>query len=99
MQAYTKLVHGSSTPTGRHARTRPAGRSRRQGDANKMKIKELKKGDFFTKKELDAPKDSQVWIRGDYDRSSKRYERQRFDDACSFCYLPGTKEVFTGFTF
>ena len=64
-----------------------------------MKIKELKKGDFFTKKELDAPKDSQVWIRGDYDRSSKRYECQRFDDVSSFCYLPGTKEVFTGFVF
>ena len=64
-----------------------------------MKIKELKKGDFFTKKELDSPKDSQVWIRGDYDRSSKRYECQRFDDASSFCYLPGTKEAFTGFVF
>ena len=64
-----------------------------------MKVKELKKGDFFTKKPLDNPRESQVWIRGDYDRSEKRYECQRFDDICAFCYLPGNKEVHTDFTF
>jgi len=91
-------ILGSDNPRRSAARTRPAG-DHEDKETRTMKIKELKKGDFFTKKELDAPKDSQVWIRGDYDRSSKRYECQRFDDACSFCYLPGTKEVFTGFTF
>ena len=64
-----------------------------------MKIKDLKKGTFFTKKAIDEPKESQVWIRGDYDRSSKKYECQRFDDVGTFCYLPGDREVFTDFTF
>lgn len=64
-----------------------------------MKIKNLKKGDFFTKKPLDNPKESQVWMRGDYDRSLKKYECIRFDDMCTFCYLPGDRDVYTGFTF
>ena len=64
-----------------------------------MKIKELKKGEFFTKKPLEYPKESQVWIRGDYDRSEKKYECVRFDDANAFCYLSGTKEVFTDMIF
>lgn len=64
-----------------------------------MKVKDLKKGDFFTKKAIDNPSASQVWVRGDYDRSTRKYECQRFDDCSSFCYLSGSKEVFTGFTF
>lgn len=64
-----------------------------------MKIRELKKGDFFTKKPIPNPKDSQVWIRGDYDRAQHKYECQRFDDANEFCYLPGDKDVCIGFTF
>ena len=42
-----------------------------------MKIKDLKKGAFFTKKPVDNPKESQVWIRGEYDRSEKKYECTR----------------------
>lgn len=38
MQTYTKLVHGPSTPAGRHARTRPAGRSRRRRETTKPKF-------------------------------------------------------------
>ena len=64
-----------------------------------MKVKELRKGDFFTKKPLADPKESQVWIRGEYDRSAKKYECQRFDDASEFCYLPGDKDVYIDFTF
>ena len=64
-----------------------------------MKIKELKKGDFFTKKEIFFPRESQVWIRGEYDRSAKKYECIRFDDASSFCYLAGDREIFTTFVF
>ena len=37
-----------------------------------MKVKDLKQGDFFTKKAIADPKDSQVWIRGAYDRSQKK---------------------------
>lgn len=64
-----------------------------------MKIKRLKNGDLFTKKPIDNPKEHQVWIRGYYDRSLKRYECTRFDDICTSCYLSGDKDVYTGFTF
>ena len=64
-----------------------------------MTIRELKKGEFFTKKPIDAPRESQVWIRGEYDRAEKKYECTRFDDLCVFCYLKGDKEVFVDFTF
>ena len=64
-----------------------------------MKIKELKKGDFFTKKSISDPSGSQVWIRGEYDRTERKYECVNFDDANRFCYLKGDKEVFTDFVF
>lgn len=64
-----------------------------------MKIRDLKKGAYFTKKEIAEPRESQVWIRGDYDRSEKRYECRRFDDANTFCTIAGDREVFTDFVF
>ena len=63
------------------------------------KISSLKKGEFFTKKQIDYPTDSQVWIRGEYDREQKKYECQLFGDANRFCYLGGKKEVFVDFVF
>lgn len=63
------------------------------------KIRELKKGDFFTRKPLADPKDSQVWIRGDYDRSEKKYECVNFADANRFCYLKGDAQVYTDLVF
>ena len=64
-----------------------------------MKVEELKKGDFFTKKPVKPLTNPRVWIRGDYDRSQHRYECQSFDDASEFCYLPGDKDVSVDFTF
>lgn len=64
-----------------------------------MTIKQLKNGEFFTKKQIESPTDSQVWIRGDYDRAEKKYECVCFGDANRFCYIKGDKEVFTDFTF
>ena len=63
------------------------------------KVKELKKGDWFTKKAIAEPRESQVWIRGEYDRGMRKYECYRFDDVNTFCYIQGTKEVYTDFTF
>lgn len=64
-----------------------------------MKIKELEKGDYFTKKEIAEPRESQVWVRGEYDRSSKKYECSRFDDVNTTCFLPGDREAFVDFVF
>lgn len=62
-------------------------------------VKELKKGEFFTRKPISDPKDCQVWIRGDYIRSEKRYECTRFSDCNSFVYLKADHPVFVDFTF
>ena len=64
-----------------------------------MKIRDLKKGDFFTRKPLSDPKDSQVWIRGDYDRSQKKYECVCFGDANRYAYLKGDAQVYTDLVF
>lgn len=65
-----------------------------------MKVKDLKKGDFFTKMKATYPKSGrQVWIRGDYDRSQKAYECQNFDDANKYCYIRGDREVYTDLVF
>lgn len=34
-------------------------------------LKSIKKGDYFTLKSHSEPKDCMVWIKGDYDRSTK----------------------------
>ena len=64
-----------------------------------MTIRELKKGDYFTMKPIDNPSENQVFVRGDYDRSERKYECYKFSDICSFRYLKGDKEVYTDFTF
>lgn len=53
------------------------------------KVASLKKGDYFTianhdNEEVDS---SVVWVRGEYDRSSKRYECCSFDDINVTRYL------------
>ena len=62
-------------------------------------LKDLKKGEFFTKKLIEEPKETQVFIRGEYDKSEKKYEITRFSDFCDTAYLKGTTKVCTGFTF
>ena len=64
-----------------------------------MKVKELKRGTWFTLKPIGNPTEKQVYIRGDYIRETKRYECQRFDDISAFRYLKGDTEVFVDFTF
>lgn len=64
-----------------------------------MKLKELKKGDFFCKKAIEYPNENQVFIRGDYIRSEKKFEVYRFSDVNDTFYIKGDKEVFTEFIF
>lgn len=64
-----------------------------------MIIKELKKGEFFTKKAIEYPTENQVFIRGNYDRTSKKYEIVRFSDCNDIQYIKGNKEIFTDFIF
>ena len=64
-----------------------------------MKIKELKKGEFFTLKPINNPKETQVYIRGDYDRETRKYSCGKFSDISFSRLLDGDKEVYTDFTF
>lgn len=62
-------------------------------------LKELKQGEYFTLKPIEYPTDRQVFIRGEYERSEKKYCCGRFDDI-SYCrFLKGTTIVYTDFTF
>ena len=62
-------------------------------------LKDLKKGEFFTKKPIEELKETQVFIRGEYDKGEKKYEITRFSDFCDTAYLKGTAKVYVGFTF
>lgn len=64
-----------------------------------MTIKDLKKGEFFTLKPIENPKESQVYIRGEYDRSEKKYCATKFSDICSGRVFKATQTVYTDFTF
>ena len=59
-----------------------------------MKISELRKSDFFKLSENGC-----VYVRGDYDRSLKKYVCYKFDDINSFRYLKGSKDVISDFIF
>lgn len=64
-----------------------------------MTVKDLKKGDYFVRKQIEYPTEHQVWVRGDYDRTEKKYECFRFDDVNDTRFIAGTKEVYTDFIF
>lgn len=64
-----------------------------------MKLKDLKAGEWFTKKPIAEPNGSQVWIKQAYDRSAKKYEIVRWDDVNDSQLMSGEKEVFTEFVF
>lgn len=64
-----------------------------------MTIKELKQGDYFTKKAIEYPTENQVWVRGEYCREAKKYFVYRFSDVNDSTLMSGTKEVFVDFVF
>lgn len=64
-----------------------------------MKLKDLKIGEYFTLKPYSEPTEKQVYIRGEYDRTEKKYECGRFDDISYTRYLSGKTEVYTDFIF
>jgi hypothetical protein len=58
-------------------------------------IKEVKKGEFFKRKE-----DAQtVYVRGNYDASSKTFSAYKFDDINSEIFIKPSKIVFINFDF
>lgn len=64
-----------------------------------MTIKELRKGEYFTRKDIKEPRDSQVWVRDEYDCSTRKYYAINFADCSRSILLNGNTEIFTDFTF
>jgi|LakMenEpi03Aug12_release.lakeMendotaPanAssembly.Ray.scaffolds.fasta_scaffold541531_2 hypothetical protein len=63
------------------------------------KIEQLKKGDFLTLKTAGTPTEKNVWSYVGYNRSTKTYTIQRFNDASAFRELKKGTTVIVGFTF
>lgn len=62
-------------------------------------ISQIKKDTFFTLKPVEEPKESQVYVRGDYNRSTKKYEAYKFEDINDFREFKGDKKVYIDFYF
>ena len=63
------------------------------------KLKDLKQGEWFTRKPLEEPTEKQVFIRRDYIREDKKYICERFNDMNSYILLKGDTIVYTDFIF
>lgn len=64
-----------------------------------MTVRQCRKGEFITLKEIETPKESQVYIVCGYDRSQRKYELQKFSDINSYRYVKADTTVYTDFTF
>ena len=62
-------------------------------------IRALKPGEYFTLRPLMQPTEYQVYIRGQYDRSARKYECGKFSDISYSRLFAGDKIVYVGFTF
>ena len=58
-------------------------------------MRDLKPGEYF-KRTPDAKK---VYIRGDYDRATKKFSATDFDDCCHEIFIRADKPVFVDFEF
>lgn len=66
-----------------------------------MKLKELKKGEYFCirphhEEEVSA---KQVYIKGDYDRTTKKYNCGRCDDISYSRQFQGCLDIYLDFTY
>lgn len=65
----------------------------------KSKKSGVKSDAWVTFKDIEEPKDTQVWIIEEYDRSEKEYLLYNFADTSKCKYMKGDKVCFTEFTF
>lgn len=64
-----------------------------------MTIKQLKKGTYFKVVDKNGRVGTCVYVRLDYDRSSKKYCANKFDDFNDFRMFKPSQEVTTEFVF
>ena len=65
----------------------------------KMELKDLKIGEYFTLKPYAEPKENQLYIRREYDRTERKYCCGKFADISYSRMLKGDTIVYTDFTF
>lgn len=56
----------------------------------KVKISELKRGDLFRMSESES---APLWVRGEYDKGSRKYSTYKYDDVCHERFMKGGREV------
>ena len=66
---------------------------------NTCKVKDLKKGDFFTLKPISEPTENQVYIRDEYARDVKKYTAYKYSDVNAYRCFSGDKVVYIDFYF
>ena len=64
-----------------------------------VKIKDLKLGKWFTLKPIAEPKETQVYIKREYDRTEKKYYCEKWWDVSDGRYFSGDREVYVDFIF
>lgn len=62
-------------------------------------LKDIKAGEYFTRKPIEEPNEKQVFIKRDYVRSDKKYTCERFSDMNDYIQLKGNTTVYIDFTF
>lgn len=66
-------------------------------------LKDVKQGEYFTLKDYEGVfgevSENRVYVRGEYDRSERKYDCGKFDDISYSRLLKGNTVVYTDFTF
>lgn len=61
-----------------------------------VELKTLKNGDFF---KLNNKENATIYVKGEYDRSSKKYSCYKYYDVNDERFFNGSKKVFVEFEF
>lgn len=64
-----------------------------------VKLKDIKQGDFFTRKPIEEPNEKQVFIKRDFIRQDKKYICEHYNDINSYITLKGDTTVYIDFYF
>lgn len=64
-----------------------------------IKLRDVKTGEYFTRKAIEEPNEKQVFIKRDYVRQDKRFICERFSDMNDYIMLKSDTTVYIDFTF
>lgn len=62
-------------------------------------LKNVKKGENFTLRPIEEPTETQVYVRSDYDRETKKYEIYKFFNIGDWRMMRGDRIVYVDFIF